>query len=115
MYCGIVIEVYIFLIITTTLCISSAGTDYTAIVDDLTFSAAVNQVCRNVSTTDDGKDEPNEQFELNLATTDGNVILNPDVATVTITDADGEPVTARILVCVLFTLCHCICSGYNWY
>ena len=58
------------------------------------YSATVDRVCKNMSTTGDKEpeDEANEHFGLNLATTDGSGILYSRVATVTITDVESKSV-----------------------
>ena len=69
-------------------------------MDDLTFSAIVNQVCRNVSTIEDDILEDDEQFRLTLTTTDTSVNIDPPEARVTITNDDGVWVK---LHCMLYT------------
>ena len=59
-------------------------------MEDLTFSADVDRVCRNVTTQDDTILEDDEEFTLTLTTTDGSVNLVPDLATVTIVDNDSK-------------------------
>ncbi len=68
--------------------LGAVGADYTAVSSDLVFSETVSRVCRNVSTEEDDILEEDEQFLLDLTTSDPSVQLNPNVATVTITD-DG--------------------------
>ena len=72
-----------------TLYIPLAGTDYTAVMDDLTFSASVNQVCREVSTIEDDILEDDEQFRLTLTTTESRVIIDSPEATVTIANDES--------------------------
>ena len=75
--------------ITSSILLSSpAPGDYDAITEVLIFSASVNRICRNVSSVDDDILEEDEDFTLILNTTDGSVNLNPDEASVTITDDD---------------------------
>ena len=71
-------------------CPPTAANDYVPILEDLTFSASVTEICRNITTLEDGFLESDETFNLDLTTTDGNVILNPDRAVVTIVNDDGE-------------------------
>ena len=66
----------------------AAGIDYTAVNIDLVFSESMNKSCVNVSTDEDDILEEDEQFLLDLTTTDPSVELNPDVTTVTIEDDD---------------------------
>ena len=54
------------------------------------FDENTNQVCRNVSIRDDDAYENDEQFTLDLTTSDGSVDLDPDMATVTITHSDSK-------------------------
>ena len=65
--------------------------DYVPVAEALTFSASETRICTNVMTNDDTIFENDEDFGLILTTTDGNVILNPDEATVTIDDDDCKP------------------------
>ncbi len=67
----------------------TAGADYTAVNSDLTFSEAVSRVCRNVSTEEDDILEGDEEFLLDLTTSDPDVVVSVSEATVTITDDDG--------------------------
>ena len=69
---------------------SPAPGDYITVVEDLTFSADVDRVCRNVTSQDDTILEDDEEFTLTLTTTDGSVNLAPDQATFTIIDNDSK-------------------------
>lgn len=71
-------------------CISPAPEDYDAISAELTFSASTTRICRNVSSVEDTIPESDEDFILSLTTTDGDVILTPDEAIVTIMDNDDS-------------------------
>ena len=69
---------------------SPAPGDYISVAEDLTFSADVDRVCRNVTTEDDTILEDDEEFTLTLTTTDGSVNLAPDQATVAIIGNDSK-------------------------
>ena len=62
--------------------------DYVPVIEDLTFSASVPRICRNVTTVEDTISENDEDFTLTLTTADGSVNLNLDKAAVTITNDD---------------------------
>ena len=66
--------------------ICAAPGDYTAISEDLTFSASETRICRNVISADDDILEEDEDLLLTLTSTDDTVILRPSEATVTILD-----------------------------
>ena len=68
----------------------SAPGDYDAVLEVLTFSASVTQICRNVSSVEDNILEDVENFIITLTITDGMVNLIPDEARVTITDDDRK-------------------------
>ena len=72
--------------------------DYISVAEDLTFSANVDRVCRNVTTKGDTILEDDEEFTLTLTTTDGGVNLAPDRATVTIIDNDSKLSSATCAV-----------------
>ena len=63
--------------------------DYEPITVDLTFNEAVSRACAEVTIVDDDVFEEDETFDVTLTTTDGDITLNPDSGTVTITDQDG--------------------------
>ena len=48
------------------------------------------RACFNVTTLDDDILEAEEDFNLNLNSTDENVVLDPEMAVVTISDNDRE-------------------------
>ena len=64
--------------------------DYTAIAEDLTFSASETRICRNVIPAEDDILEEDEDFLLTLATSDSNVVLRPSEATVSILNDDSR-------------------------
>ena len=70
--------------------ICAAPGDYTAISEDLTFSASETRICRNVISADDDILEEDEDLLLTLTTTDDTVILRPSEATVTILNDDSR-------------------------
>ncbi len=55
----------------------------------MVFNKTVSRVCRNVSTEEDDILEADKEFVLTLDTSDSGVVVDPDWATVTITDDDG--------------------------
>ncbi len=83
----------------------AAGADYTAVSSDLVFSETVSRDCRNVSTKEDDTLEGDEQFLLDLMTSDRSVQLSPNEATVMIAD-DGNSMwhTALFLSCLRHSL-----------
>ncbi len=56
----------------------------------LTFTPSVMRVCFNVTTVGDDILEGDETLNLGLDTADENVILDPEMAVVTIVDNDRE-------------------------
>ena len=68
----------------------AAPGDYTAIAEDLTFSASETRICRNVISADDDILENDEDLLLTLTTSDGTVTLRPSEATVTILNDDSR-------------------------
>ena len=68
----------------------AAPGDYTAIAEDLTFSASETRICRNVISADDDILEDDEDLLLTLTTSDGAVFLEPSTATVTILNDDSR-------------------------
>ncbi len=85
------------------LSLGAVGADYTAVSSDLVFSETVSRVCRNVSTEEDDILEGDEEFLLDLTTSDPSVQLNPNVATVTITDDGESTVDREIFVVKIFS------------
>ena len=67
---------------------SSASGDYVPVTADLTFSASLIRICRNVTSKDDTILEDDEDFTLTLTTTECGLNLTADKATVTIIDND---------------------------
>ena len=78
------------------LLLSPAPGDYDAVEEFLTFSASVNQICRNVSSVEDNILEEDEDFTLTLTTTDGSIDLNPDEARVIIIDDDRTLIAIKL-------------------
>ena len=72
------------------LCIIDA-VDFTSVTAQLTFQPSQADVpqCEDVPIQEDTILETNESFTVELSTTDPDVILSPENATVTITDNDG--------------------------
>ena len=64
--------------------------DYTAVSVELTFSTGSLRNCQNIPIEDDSDSENDEEFFLGLSTGQSGVSLDPDAATVTILDNDGE-------------------------
>ena len=78
----------------------SAGTvDFTPIDQTLTFSREVTEVNVTVMIVDDAVNEMREQFAANLQliTSDANVIVNPNVTTIFIEDDDRKLKRGSIL------------------
>ena len=70
--------------------IYAAPGDYTAIAEDLTFSASETRICRNLISAEDGIREEDEVLMLTLATSDDTAILRPSEATVAILNVDSR-------------------------
>ncbi len=68
----------------------SAPGDYNAVSEQLTFTPTVVRACFNVTSLEDDLLEADEDFNLNLGTADENVILDPEMAVVTIANDDRE-------------------------
>ncbi len=73
-------------IITMTL---TDGEDYTADPRTLTFSPGMSRVCFNTTILDDDRYELNEDFFVNITTSDPQTDINPMSAIVTIEDDEG--------------------------
>ena len=82
----------------------AAPGDYTAISEDLTFSASETRICRDVISADDDILEEDEDLLLTLTTTDDTVTLRPSEATVTILNDDSRSNLMRIVKSSDFTL-----------
>ncbi len=67
----------------------TADEDYDAILEQLIFGPGMLRACVEVTPDDDGVVEGPETFNVTL-TTDDNVSLVPDVATVIIQEDDSE-------------------------
>ena len=83
--------------------ICAAPGDYTAISEDLTFSASETRICRNVISADDDILEEDEDLLLTLTTTDDTVTLRPSEATVTILNDDSRSNLMQIVKSSDFT------------
>ena len=70
--------------------IYAAPGDYTAISEDLTFSASETRICRNLISAEDGILEEDEVLMLILTTSDDSVIFRPSEATVAILNDDSR-------------------------
>ena len=81
----------------------AAPGDYTAISEDLTFSASETRICRDVISADDDILEEDEDLLLTLTTTDDTVTLRPNEATVTILNDDSRSNLMRIVKSSDFT------------
>ena len=66
------------------------GMDYTAVSENLIFSAAVSTQMVTIPILNDHIVEHSEMFTLALTSTDPAVILNPSSSSVTIEDVDSE-------------------------
>ena len=78
------------------MCVFSAATDYTETIRELDFNVEVTEVCINVPTTeDDIREVAEEEFSGSLINSENvpRLTIEPDEATVTITDDDGRTVT----------------------
>ena len=76
--------------VNTVISVLVAPDDYTAISEDLTFSATEIRICRDVTSVEDDILEDDEDLMLTLSTDDLSTILEPSEATVTILDDDSR-------------------------
>ena len=76
--------------VNTVMSVLVAPGDYTAITEDLTFSATEMRICRDVTSVEDDRLEDDENLMLSLTTGDPTVNLGPSGATVTILDDDSK-------------------------
>ena len=67
---------------------STAGSDYTATTETRTFAAGATVQCISVPTILDGVNEVTECFNVNIASTQAGVTLNPATVQVCIEDND---------------------------
>ena len=67
-----------------------AGSDYTAVAMTVTFQAGDDTATVEVTILDDTIIEESEIFTASLSTTESNVMLGDDIATITILDDDGK-------------------------
>ena len=68
----------------------AAPADYVAATVQLVFRPGQERQCVNISIEDDDILERPEDFNVTLSTTVDRVTLDPDMATVTITDVSGK-------------------------
>ena len=69
---------------------STAGSDYNdPVVTTVTFGPGQTSASYSVPIVDDGNIEDTETFTASLSTTESNVTIGDDTATVTILDDDG--------------------------
>ena len=88
--------------------ISAAAVDYVNIASiGLIFDSTVSENTVTVAINDDTVVEADETFFGNLENPDGDpVILNPDLATVTILDADDSMCSICVIGCALCGFRH---------
>ena len=77
------------------------GEDYHADPRVLVFSPGVDRVCFNVSIINDNRYELNEDFFVNLTTTDPQVDISPITAVVTIMDDDSKWFSQKSIVVIV--------------
>ena len=70
--------------------LSTAGSDYSSISQDLTFNQNNVRFLLNIQILGDGTNEPVEFFEVDLSTTDTDATLDPLSTTITINDNDRK-------------------------
>ena len=68
---------------------TTAGDDYTPVVNQLVFIADTDRLCTDIPITSDTIYEVDEFFNVVLTTDDDDIDLDPDAGTVTIIDVDG--------------------------
>ena len=66
-----------------------AGSDYTAITMPVTFEAGSTRATVNVQITDDNVIESEEDFTAVLSSSESNVMIGENTATVSVLDNDG--------------------------
>ncbi len=67
-----------------------AHSDYNAVDVDLVFDASTVGLCVSLATIEDSFFEEDEEFFLTLTTSDPDVVVNPEVATITILNDDRQ-------------------------
>ena len=67
-----------------------APVDYEETITDFTFGPGIDRLCVDVPIVNDDILEGNEQFFGTLTTTDPDVLVNPDEATVTIIEDPND-------------------------
>ena len=65
----------------------------------MTFPSGVSTASLSISIMDDSIVESTELFSALLTTTEPNVVLGVDTATITIQDNDGEIIVHTLLIC----------------
>ena len=75
---------------------STAGSDYTHGVTTVTFGPDVTSASHSVPILDDSNIEDTETFTATLSTTESNVNIGDDTATITILDDDSELFTVFV-------------------
>ena len=66
-----------------------AGSDYTAITMSVTFESGSTRATVNVQITDDNVVESEEDFTAVLSSSESNVMIGENTATVSVLDNDG--------------------------
>jgi hypothetical protein len=66
-----------------------AEPDYQSLSVQLTFTPSMTEICQNVMITNDDNYEDPEDLTVWLTTVDPDVILDPDMGTITIVDGEG--------------------------
>ena len=62
----------------------TAPSDYVALTQEWTFNSGTPRVCVSIALVRDGSNEDSETFSVRLTSTDGAVVLDRNVTTVTI-------------------------------
>ena len=68
----------------------TADSDFISRMIELEFQPGSTSECGNISILEDSRLENSEMFSVQLNTTDQNVLLNPSMARVSITDDDSK-------------------------
>ena len=74
------------------MCVFTEPEDYEALSSELTFDSDQDRACVSIRLEDDDALENTEELQVSLTTEEEPVILNPDMAVVSILDIDGERV-----------------------
>ena len=90
------------------LSLSPAGSDYTAIIMSVTFEAGSTRATVNVQITDDNVVESEEDFTAVLSSSESNVMIGENTATVSVLDNDGSLHFLKGMFSICFSFSGCV-------